>query len=211
MSAPSYIAPDLFDGPARIGAWPWGALAPQAYGLVMIDPPWRFDLWSDKGEEKSAQAQYRCMSLDDIARLPVADLAGPDCLLWLWATAPLLPRQIEIMARWGFRFVTSGVWVKTTVNGKIGFGTGYVLRSAHEPFLIGAIGEPRTTRGVRSVLMGEAREHSRKPASAYAAAEALIPGARRADVFSRERRPGWEAFGDEVGKFDAAAGEVMSR
>jgi len=198
----SYVEPGLFDGAARITAWPWGDLAPRAYGLVMIDPPWHFRLYSERGEEKSAQAQYRCMSLADIAALPVRDLAATDCLLWMWATAPMLPQQLAVMAGWGFRYVTSGTWVKTTVTGKIGFGTGYVLRSAHEPFVIGALGEPETTRGVRSVVMAEAREHSRKPDAAYAAAEQLVPGVRRADVFSRQRRPGWDAFGDEAGKFD---------
>lgn len=201
----SYIEPGLFDGPRRIRDWPWGDLEPRAYGLIMIDPPWTFELYSDKGEEKSAQAQYRCMRLADIADLPVRDLSAPDCLLWMWATAPMLPRQLAVMDGWGFRYVTSGVWVKTTVNGKIGFGTGYVLRSAHEHFVIGALGEPKTTRSVRSVVMGQAREHSRKPDAAYEAAEQLVTGVRRADVFSRQRRPGWDAFGDEIGKFDEEA------
>ncbi len=197
----SYLEPGLFDGAARIAHWPFPGLEPRAYGLIMIDPPWRFELYSEKGEEKSAQAQYRCMSLDDIAALPVRDLAVRDCLLWLWATAPMLPDQIAVMAGWGFRYVTSGAWVKTTVTGKLAFGTGYVLRSAHEPFLIGALGEPDTTRAVRSVVMAQAREHSRKPDAAYAAAEQLVPGVRRADVFSRQRRAGWDSFGDEIGKF----------
>lgn len=196
----------LFTGAAlRPDGWPWGDLESMAYDLIMIDPPWRFELYSAKGEEKSAQAQYATMSLDDIAALPVADLAAPDCLLWMWATAPLLPRQIEIMARWRFRYVTSGVWVKTTVTGKTAFGTGYVLRNAHEPFLIGAIGEPKTQRDVRSVVMGQTREHSRKPDSAYAAAERLVPNARRADLFSREHRKGWDSWGDEAGKFGGEA------
>lgn len=198
----SYIAPDLFDGAARIANWPWADLEPQAYDLIMIDPPWRFQLYSDKGEEKSAQAQYRCMTSADIAALPVADLAAPDCLLWCWATAPMLDQQIDIVARWGFEFKTSGVWVKTTVNDHIAFGTGYLLRNAHEPFLIATRGAPKTSRNVRSVVMGQVREHSRKPDEAYRAAERLMPAARRADVFARERRPAWEAFGDEAGKFD---------
>ncbi len=63
------------------------------------------------------------MSLDAIAALPIAELAAPDCLLWLWATAPMLLEQGRMIERWVFRFSTSGVWVKKTVNGKIGFGT----------------------------------------------------------------------------------------
>ena len=200
--------PCLFTGAElRPGAWPFGGLEPYSADFIMADPPWHFDLYSDKGAEKSPQAQYTTMTLDDIAALPVADLAKPDCLLWLWATAPMLDKQIAILARWGFRFVTSGVWVKTTVNEKIAFGTGYVLRNAHEPFLIGALGEPKTARDVRSVVMGQVREHSRKPEAAFKAAERLMPGqhVNRIELFSRTNRKGWTAWGDEVGKFGADA------
>lgn len=196
----------LFDGPSlRPGGWPFFDVEPMSYDFIMADPPWHFDLYSDKGQEKSAQAHYTTMSIAQIAKLPVADLAMPDCLLWLWATAPMLPLQLEVMKTWGFRFVTSGVWVKTTVNEKIAFGTGYVLRNAHEPFLIGAIGEPKTARDVRSVVMGQVREHSRKPETAFRAAEGLMPKARRLELFSRTSRPGWDAWGDETGKFDEGA------
>lgn len=196
-------APLLFAGPDLRADWPWGPLEPSAYGLIMIDPPWHFRLYSERGEEKSAQAQYRTMGLEAIAALPVAELAAEHAVCWMWATAPMLAEQIGLVARWGFRLATTGVWVKTTVNGKIAFGTGYVLRNAHEPFVLGIRGEPRLSRSVRSVVMGEVREHSAKPEVAYVAAEALYPGAgRRVDLFSRRSRPGWEAWGHEAGKFD---------
>jgi len=199
---PSYTCPDLFDGAARIGAWPFAGLRAGVYQLIMADPPWRFATYSAAGEGRSPQAHYQTMRIDDIAALPVADLAAPDCLLWLWATAPMLDQQLDVLRAWGFRFKTSGVWGKTTVNGKIAFGTGYVLRNAHEPFLIGTRGEPETSRDVRSLIMGEVREHSRKPEAAYIAAERLMPGARRCELFSRASRPGWDTWGNEAGKFD---------
>ncbi|MFY9293324.1 MAG: MT-A70 family methyltransferase [Methylorubrum rhodinum] len=184
--------------------WPFDPLAPLGFDLIMADPPWRFSLRSFKGEGKSAQAQYACMSLDAIKALPVGHLARGDAILWLWATNPMLPQALDVMAAWGFRFVTAGAWVKTTASGKLAFGTGYVLRSASEPFLIGKFGRPVTGRAVRSAMVAIAREHSRKPDDAYAAAEALAPRAlRRADLFSRETRLGWDAWGFESGKFDA--------
>lgn len=186
--------------------WPFGTLPPFGFDMLMVDPPWSFALRSDKGEAKSAQAQYACMSLDAIKALPVAQLARGDAFLWLWATNPMLPQALDVMAAWGFTFTTSGTWVKTTSGGKIAFGTGYVLRCASEPFLIGKFGHPRAGRSVRSVIFGPVREHSRKPDEAYDAAEALMPAAlRRADLFSRESRPGWTAWGNEAGHFDAPA------
>lgn len=195
----------LFSEAEMRGYWPWPALQAHSYDFIMADPPWRFELYSELGEQKSAQAHYRTMTLDDIRALPVAGLAAPDCLLWLWATAPMLDKQIDILRDWGFEFKTSGVWVKTTVNDKIAFGTGYVLRNAHEPFLIGTRGNPETARNVRSVVMGRVREHSQKPEEAYRAAEHMMPSARRVELFSRTNRKGWDVFGDECGKLDEAA------
>lgn len=186
--------------------WPFDPLPPLSFDLLMVDPPWAFALRSAKGEAKSAQAQYACMSLDAIKALPVAHLARRDALLWLWATHPMLPQALDVMAAWGFSFTTSGVWVKTTSGGRLAFGTGYVLRSASEPFLIGKFGRPRIARTVRTVIMAPAREHSRKPDAAYAAAEVLAIGAtRRADLFSRETRSGWTGWGHEAHRFDAPA------
>lgn len=176
------------------------------YGLIMADPPWLFDNWSVKGERKSPKAQYDCMDLTDIAALPVSHLARGDCILWLWATNPMLPQAIAVCQSWGFTFKTAGHWVKRSKHGKLTFGTGYCLRSAGEPFIIGTIGNPSYhARNVRSVIDAKVREHSRKPDEAYEAAEALAgPHVYRLDLFSRQERDGWDAFGNEVEKFERA-------
>lgn len=188
-----------------MGFWPFEPLDIGAYDLVMVDPPWSFALYSEKGEEKSAQAQYACMTLAEIQRMPIAGLGKPDSLFWIWATNPMLPQGIATLEAWGLRYVTAGTWGKTTKHGKIAFGTGFVFRCASEMVLIGAKGSPKTTRGVRSLIMGQVREHSRKPDEGYEAAEKLMPDARRADIFARESRPGWEAWGHEASKFDQVA------
>lgn len=184
-------------------------LQPLSYGLIMADPPWRFATRSAKGvTRKGAGGQYRTMSLDEIMDLPVRDLGDRDCVLWLWATHPMVPQALAVMSSWGFTFKTSGVWAKRTRHGKLAFGTGYCLRCASEPFLIGTVGRPRFARNVRTVVEGLTREHSRKPEEAYAAAERLAPdAARRADLFSRQRRSGWDAWGDEADKF--TGGELV--
>ena len=173
------------------------------YDFIMADPPWSFKTYSAKGQEKSASSQYSVMDGGSINSLPVGSLASPDCLLWLWVTNPMLREGIACLEAWGFTFKTAGHWVKRGASGKLAFGTGYVLRSAGEPFLIGAIGKPKTTRSVRSVIEGPRREHSRKPDEAYAAAQALMPDAKRLDLFAREHRAGWDTFGNEAEKFGA--------
>lgn len=191
----------LFPQSEMVPDWRWGDLA-GGYELIMADPPWHFALWSAEGEEKSPQAHYDTMTLADIMALRVDYLAAPDCLLWLWATAPMLPQALEVLAAWRFTYVTMGCWHKTTRHGRTQFGPGYVLRSAGEPYLIGKRGKPKTTHATRNIVVGEVREHSRKPEAAYRDAEALMPDARRLDLFSRASRPGWDAWGNEAGKFD---------
>lgn len=185
--------------------WPFGDLVPGSFDFIMADPPWSFDNWSGQGEEKNAKAQYACQPLDWIRSLPVCDLAAPDCLLWLWATNPMLPEAVDVLKAWGFAYKTAGTWVKMTSGGKQAFGTGYIFRSANEPVLIGTRGCPKTSRSVRSAIFGTVREHSRKPDEAFAEAERLMPDARRIELFARQQRPGWTAWGNETHKFGDAA------
>lgn len=180
-------------------------IPPMKYGLIMADPPWLFKNWSKAGEKKNPTSHYDCMDMESFADWPVHLLAAPDCVLWLWATNPMLPQAIDLVGRWGFRFATAGHWVKRTKNGHLQFGTGYRLRSSGEPFLIATIGNPKTGKSVRSVVDAKVREHSRKPDEAYSAAEALVPGVWRLDMFSRQEREGWDCFGLEAGKFEATA------
>ena len=196
------------------------------FGLIMADPPWSYSMYSDKGYEKAPESHYATMPLAEIKALPVEALAAKDCLLWLWAVNPQLPQAMDVLRAWGFEFKTAGTWLKRTTHGKVAFGTGYILRSSNEPFLIGTRGSPKTTRGTRSAVFTDAaqdlmeegvipqvaltidaaaREHSRKPDEAYAACEELMPDAQRCELFARQRRAGWTVWGNEVGKFEEAA------
>lgn len=196
--------------------WPFGRLARHAYDFAMIDPPWSFDLWSDKGAAKSPQAQYDCMSMEEICTLPVRQLFAERGALWLWCTWPLVAKGLHagVLASWGLHPITGGSWAKRTRTGKLRWGGGFVIRSTNEPFILaGMRDEHHRMRGravnnlIESIgavtIDGLAREHSRKPDEAYYAAEQLTPGARRADVYSRQRRLGWDGYGRELDKFPA--------
>lgn len=186
------------------------------YGLIMADNPWSFDNWSSAGEKKSPKAKYKCMTTEEIMSLPVSHLAAKDCALWLWATNPMLDQAFSVLTAWGFTFKTAGHWAKMTaksferqgpkqnvIHGKQSFGPGYLFRCAGEPYLLGTIGKPKQkSKSVRSVIIAPAREHSRKPDEAYEEAERLFGDVPKLDLFSREERPGWDCFGDEIGKFE---------
>jgi N6-adenosine-specific RNA methylase IME4 len=183
--------------------WPFGDLTPGRYGAILADPPWRFRNFSAAGEAKNPVAHYPCMSIDDLSRLPVQRLAAPDCALVMWATAPLLDRAIELLRAWGFTYKSAGAWAKRSKTDEAwSFGTGYVFRSAAEFYLVGTIGKPRVlSRSIRNLLVAPVREHSRKPAQLHADVEALYAGPY-AELFARQRRPGWDSWGNDVERFE---------
>ena len=134
--------------------------------------------------------------------------------LWCWCTWPLIAQQARCIEGWGFRIKSGGAWIKRTPLGKLRVGTGYVWRSVCEPILIAAIGDKHDFKGRSTVNLvdtlesygfdGLARQHSRKPEEAYDLVDALLPShARKADIFSRQVRPGWDSWGDQVDKFEA--------
>jgi len=195
----------------------------------MVDIPTEHKMRSVKGEKKTAQAQYGCMSIDEAARLPVGDLAKENAILFLWWTWPRLLYGGDIalrfrdhdaerseagylIKRYGARYVTGGAWFKRTVTGKPAFGPGYRVRSTCEPFLLATWGNPNTPGGRRmrnvidtieeNAFDGLRRQHSRKPEEAFAWCERYMPGAERVELFSRKSRRGWHTWGYEAGKFD---------
>ena len=186
--------------------WPFGDLRPLSYGVILADPPWRFANWSAAGEAKNPVAHYDCMSLDAIKALPVGHLAAADAALIMWATAPMLPQAIDLLAAWGFAFKSAGAWAKQSRTGaKWAFGTGYVYRSATEFWLLGTIGKPAyRSRSERNLIVAPVREHSRKPEAMHDQIERLFHGPY-CELFSRQQRPGWDAWGNQTNTFEPAA------
>jgi N6-adenosine-specific RNA methylase IME4 len=147
----------------------------------------------------------------------VARLAAANSLLWLWTTWPFLANGAahKLVKAWGFEPKTGFPWKKLTKTGKTAFATGYILRSCTEVVIIAVRGAPAYDDSycarTRGLIEAEVREHSRKPDSAYEMAERLVPAARRLDLFARETRAGWSAWGNEIGKFDTALTELVQQ
>ncbi len=76
------------------------------YSVILADPPWAFRAWSNKGMGRSAEQHYPTMGVENIKALPVADLAAEDCVLFLWATFPMLKEALEVAEAWGFTYKT---------------------------------------------------------------------------------------------------------
>lgn len=185
--------------------WFFDPLLPLYYEMIVIDPPWGFDLYSKEGAKKSALAKYDLMKDADILAMPVGKLASMNCLLYCWATAPQLPLVIECVKAWGFEYKSVLVWKKITPSGKTRMGTGYRVRTTGEVVVVATLGNPKQAAIPQTIFDGIAREHSRKPDEFYELCDRVMPHARRADVFARESRKGWHSFGNEATKFDEVA------
>jgi len=186
--------------------WPFGDLKPNHYGVILADPPWRFKTYNSDISAKSAAGHYNLMGKDDLRRLQVWKLAADDCVLVMWATQAQMPEAVALMDTWGFTYKTMGAWAKQSSTGqKWAFGTGYVLRSAAEFYLIGTQGKPKAkVRNVRNLIVAPVREHSRKPAQMHADLERLFDGPY-CELFGRQQRENWEVWGNETEKFSEAA------
>lgn len=175
------------------------------YKVIYADPPWSYKVWSEKGKGRSAENHYTCMSKDAIQGLDVPRICEDDALLFLWVTPPCLLEGLELMQKWGFEYVTKGFnWVKLNKKQDTPFmGTGYYTRSNAEDCLIGKRGRglKRVDAGVRQVVLSKIREHSRKPDEVRDAIVRLVGDVPRLEMFGRTETPGWDVFGNEVGKF----------
>jgi N6-adenosine-specific RNA methylase IME4 len=58
-------------------------------------------------------------------------------------------------------------------------------------------------------VVAPVREHSRKPEELYTEIERLFEGPR-CELFARERRPGWDAWGLEAGKFNSGSPALVT-
>lgn len=184
--------------------WPFAGLKMNHYQVLLVDPPWRFKTWSETNQTKAPGRHYNIMSLDDIKALPVATLAASDCALVIWACAPTLDQAFSVMSAWGFKFKTAGAWAKQSSTGaKWAFGTGYLLRSAAEFYLIGTVGKPKTAvKNVRNLIAAPVREHSRKPNQMRRDLERMFPDVPRAELFARTTAPGWDSWGNQTERFE---------
>jgi N6-adenosine-specific RNA methylase IME4 len=128
--------------------------------------------------------------------------AAEDCVLFMWAIDPMLPQAFELITAWGFTYKTVAfTWAKINESGKDPIGGGYWTRANPEMCLLATRGKPkRLNADVRQLLMAPRREHSRKPA-VHERIERLV-GGPYLEMFARQERPGWDAWGNEVERFN---------
>lgn len=196
------------------------ALPANKYGIIVADPEWRFEPYStETGMDRAADNHYPTSDLLTIMRRDVGAIAAKDCVLFLWATAPMLVEALCVLDAWGFawierdattgflspnkahaRYVTNFCWIKQKMAG------GYWNRGKHELLLVATRGKPvAPAQGdqMRSDFDGaahaaDATGHSAKPEDFMAWIDANWPNTPKVELNARLARPGWDAWGLEA-------------
>jgi N6-adenosine-specific RNA methylase IME4 len=172
-------------------------LGSKLYNVIYSDPPWSFEPYSrETGLDRAADNHFPTMSTDEICALEIP--AADDCVLFLWATAPMLPEALAIMAAWGFAYKSHCIWQKDRL------GTGYWFRNRHELLLVGTRGNiPAPAPGTQfaSVIEAAVGAHSAKPALFAEMIEQMFPNAALLEMFARGApRAGWTGWGNEAAR-----------
>lgn len=184
------------------------ALPDRKFGVILADPEWRFEPYSrESGMDRSPDNHYPTSELQEIIDRPVEKIAADDCVLFLWATSPMLPAALQVMEAWGFSYKTHIVWKKKRAGQAR--GTGYWFTGEHELLLVGTCGNiPAPAPGTQfgSVQEAPIGGHSQKPEWQYHLIEKYFPTLPKIELNARgPARPGWEAWGNEARPAKVAA------
>lgn len=184
------------------------ALPSTKYGVILADPEWRFEPWSrTTGMDRAADNHYPTSCTEVIAARDVPSIAADDCVLFLWATAPMLPHALLVMAAWGFDYRSHLVWYKQrhpqSPNEVFApaIGTGYWFRNCHELLLLGVKGSvPAPAPGQQALSCGPelVGAHSQKPEFFLHLIERYFPTLPKIELNRRgPARSGWDCWGNE--------------
>lgn len=168
----------------------------RTFGTIYADPPWKY---GNQATRSATDNHYPTMSVEEIAALPVKELAAEDCHLHLWTTNAFLFDCKQIMEAWGFEYKSTFVWVKPSM------GIGNYWRVSHEFLLLGVRGSaPFLDHSQMSWARLDRTKHSEKPEAVRRMIELVSP-APRLELFGRRVAGGWTVWGNEIKRtmFDA--------
>ncbi len=141
------------------------------------------------------------MSVLDICRLPVWDLADENCLLAMWWVPTQTTRSTKVVEARGFRLMTMKgfTWIKcgSRQPDKLVMGMGHMTRANSEDCLFAVKGKlpTRINAGIVQSFNRTAAEHSRKPD--IVREMQLLGDVSRIELFARQTSHGFDVWGNQ--------------
>lgn len=167
------------------------------YRTIVADPPWQVKRptgWNSTANHRDQP--YPTMTVDEIAGLPVRELAAPYAFAFVWTVNAYVEAAYDVMRAWGFRPVTLLTWCKEPR----GIGPGGMFATTSEFVLYGRNGTSPHGRAKtidRSWFTWPRRAQSEKPEAFFDLLEQHFPGPYL-ELFARRHRLGWDVWGNEV-------------
>lgn len=180
------------------------------YQIIYADPPWSYE---DKSCNGNALAHYQTQGLEWIKGLGggIKEMSDKDCVLFLWATYPLLPEALQVIESWGFKYKSIAFqWVKLNKkNGRPFYGLGRWTRGNTEPCLLAVKGKPkRKANNIFQLIQEPIGNHSAKPKAVREKIVELMGDLPRIELFARPNPQnnlygkntfdGWDVWGNEI-------------
>ena len=154
------------------------ALGP--YELIIAYIPW----------EQIGTNAADAATMEDVIRIPIPEVAGDDCVLWLRATNQCLPDAYSVLAPWGFLPKAVLTWMKPNPQ------PAEWLHDQTEHFILAVKGRAALKPGskLNSALVASAKTGSRVPVGFYELIEGVYDTDKRLHVFPSIERDGWKSW-----------------
>ncbi len=169
--------------------------APTGCELIVVNAPWQ------KANPTSASP----MSIDEIALLPVSQMAGDNCILLLRTPSPYLPDAYSLLKDWGFYQQDVLTWMKPEAE------PGEWLRNQTEHFIIAKKGDPVVDNNHQfsSALSASKKAGTQIPAGFHKLLEEFCLTKNRMELFPGAARPGWLSWPADIQQSVSAKGTTL--
>jgi len=187
------------------------------YRTIVADPPWRYKTTmavtgnapgrTRQHGRSGAAMEYSTMTIEEVAAMPVGELAHPDgAHLYLWTTNTHVEHAWDVARSWGFTPKNLLTWCKRP-KGMIGFGA---FSQSTEFILFATSGNRSVHKARHNTTWFEwprTLRHSAKPEALQELIERISPGPYL-ELFARRRRYGWDVWGNEALTEQASQAEM---
>ncbi len=170
----------------------------EKFSMIYADPPWRYE---QKNRQGSAELHYPTIVLKKSVPFRWPTWLQKTAFCFCRATFPQLPEALKVIKAWGFSYRSVAfVWIKRNRRSYSWFyGLGYWTRGNAEICLLAVKGHPkRKSAGVHQLIVSPIERHSKKPDEARRKIVELMGDIPRVELFAREKKPGWDVWGNEV-------------
>lgn len=158
---------------------------------IVIDPPWDYRDIGYSERSVGIKPAYAQMSLGEIEAIPIDKFSMPDAHLYLWVTNPFLPSGLDLIKKWGFRYLTLITWAKPDPKA----GAYFQITTEHMIFAVKGSLATKTQNRTNLLMAPRPGDHSTKPGEAYELIEDCSP-APWLELFARKSRPHWYVWGN---------------